>query len=102
MKISVIGGAFVPLEICSAPSVFSAYWGADNNIYLGSRYGYGIRRVSAGGGEPKPITTLDSDNNEIAHDSPVLLPDGISLLYTVIKREFPEECLIVVQNIFIK
>jgi serine/threonine protein kinase len=99
MKISILSAKFVPLEICNAKAVFSAFWGSDDNIYIGSRSGYGIRRVSAEGGVPASITTIDRENNEITHDSPVLLPDGNTLLYTVMKEEFPEECLIVVQNL---
>ncbi len=99
MKIPLSGGKPVPLEICSATSVFSAHWGSDDNIYFGSRLGFGIRRVSARGGEPENITTTDSDNNEIAHDSPVLLPDGNTLLYAIRKKEGHEESLIVAHDL---
>ncbi len=99
MKIPILSGKSVPLEICSATWVFSAHWGEDDSIFLGSSSGSGIRRVSAGGGEPEEITSLDSEEHEIAHDSPVLLPDGNTLLFAVRKEEGPEEGLIVAQNL---
>jgi len=99
MKIPILGGKSVPLEICSAKSVFSAYWGENDAIFFGSRYGYGIRRVFGRGGEPEAVTELDRDKNEIAHDSPVLLPDGNTLLYAVINEKGYEESLIVAQNL---
>lgn len=100
MKIPILDGKSIPLEICSAPSVFSAYWGDDDTILFGSRgFGYGIRRVSARGGEPEAITVPEIDKDEISHDSPILLPDGQTILYVVIKKEGYEESLIVAQDL---
>jgi len=100
MKIPILSGKSVPLQICSAPSVFSAYWGGDDTIIFGSRdKGYGIRRVSAGGGEPEALTEPEIDKNEIAHDSPILLPDGRTLLFVVRMEGGLEESLIVAQDL---
>ena len=100
MKIPISGAKSVPLEICSASNVFSAYWGSNDTIFFGSRsYGYGIRGVSARGGEPEAITVPEIDKDEISHDSPILLPDGQTILYVVIKKEGFKESLIVARDL---
>ena len=40
-----------------------------------------IFRISAGGGEPKPVTTLDNSRQETQHRWPSFLPDGRHFLY---------------------
>ncbi len=80
-KSSVFGGAAV--AICDAGGQpRGLWWGSDNNIYFGHISSV-IYRVSADGGKPVPVTSLDSASGEISHRFPELLPDGKSVLYTI-------------------
>ncbi|HLB00745.1 MAG TPA: protein kinase, partial [Bacteroidota bacterium] len=80
-KASVFGGAAVNVcDVGGQPR--GLWWGTDGYIYFGhiSSVIYG---VSASGGVPEPVTTLDSSAGEISHRFPALLPDGKSVLYTI-------------------
>ena len=54
-------------------------WNEDGVIVFGSRTR--IMQVSAGGGTPAPVTTVDEARGEIAHASPRFLPDGRHFIY---------------------
>ena len=43
----------------------------------------GLLRVSAGGGEPEPLQTVDPEMDSSNHTWPSFLPDGKALLTTV-------------------
>jgi hypothetical protein len=59
-----------------------ATWNRGGTILFAS-FGPGnpIRRVSASGGAPSPVTTLNADNGETQHWFPFFLPDGRHFLY---------------------
>ncbi len=78
-KIDITGGP--PQTIVDNPvsSALGGSWNKDNVILFGSVRG--IMRVSAAGGSPTPVTSLDSSRNEIAHIEPTFLPDGKHFLY---------------------
>jgi serine/threonine-protein kinase len=78
-KISVTGSAAVTL--CDAPNERGAWWGGDGTIVFQPRGAGGaiLQRVSAGGGAPQPLMTLD--DGETTQRWPQVLPDG-SILYT--------------------
>jgi serine/threonine protein kinase/Tol biopolymer transport system component len=76
-KIDLSGGPAQTL--CDALAVFGGFWTADNRILFG---GLGpMQQVSAEGGMPTPLTTLDHSRNEFAHGYPSILPDGHHFLY---------------------
>jgi eukaryotic-like serine/threonine-protein kinase len=77
-KVSTKGGP--PLTLCDA-FASSASWGADDTIVIGDASG--LLRVSAAGGEPQAITTLDSSKGEIGHDWPEILPGGKAVIFTL-------------------
>ena len=54
-------------------------WNEDGVIVFGGRTR--IMQVSAGGGTPAPVTTVDEARGEIAHASPRFLPDGRHFIY---------------------
>ena len=60
-------------------------WNRDGVILVGSQSGQegtgGIVRISARGGQPAPVTTVDKDGQETNHDFPYFLPDGKHFLY---------------------
>ena len=66
--------------LCDVPgNNYSGAWGPDGTILFGSSETRGIRRISAQGGTPTPVTTLDS--SETWHIWPRFLPDGRRFLY---------------------
>ena len=75
-RIAVAGG--VAVTICRAESPFGMSWSGDT-IVFGQR-GKGIVRVSAAGGIPEPLVTVNGD--EIAH-GPQMLPGGDAVLFTL-------------------
>ena len=78
-KIGISGGQVQTL--CDiARNAVGGSWNKDGVIIFGQSPG-GIMRVSASGGPPSPLTTLDSSRGEINHDLPSFLPDGRHFLY---------------------
>ena len=77
-KISVTGGA--PITLCEAGNPYGASWGVDDTILFGQREA-GILRVSANGGTPEVLISMDADKNEWGH-GPQMLPDE-TVLFTL-------------------
>jgi serine/threonine-protein kinase len=82
MKVPIDGGP--PVSLCDAGRAFGASWGPNDTIVFGQQTG-GILQVSAGGGAPEAITTLAE--GEWSHRLPHILPDGESILFTVMKGD---------------
>jgi serine/threonine-protein kinase len=75
-RIAVTGGAAV--TICPADSPFGVSWDTEGIIFgQGSK---GIMRVSANGGEPQLLVSVEGQ--ELAH-GPQMLPDGETVLFTL-------------------
>jgi Tol biopolymer transport system component len=81
-RIAVAGGdADV---VCPIKSSRGGSWNRDGVILIAPVPNGCIYRVPAGGGEPAPVTTLDSTRAETAHRFPQFLPDGKHFLYTAL------------------
>jgi WD40 repeat protein len=78
-KISVEGGAVVPLGEVFAQGFSGADWSEDGNIYFG-QIGRGLTRISSNGGPPMAVTELG--NGETAHAHPQILPGGKAVLFS--------------------
>ena len=77
-KVSIIGGP--PVTLTDSPSqIMGASWGADDQIVFGTT-GNGLLRVSGGGGEPEPLTTVDTDERE-AHIWPSIIPGRDAVVF---------------------
>jgi serine/threonine-protein kinase len=76
-KIPVAGGAAVVL--CEATALWGASWAEDDTIVFGQTEG--IMRVSASGGTPALVATIDP-SKERAHN-PQVLPSGRWVLFSV-------------------
>jgi len=77
-KVAVSGGASVTIcDLYALP--FGASWTADGNILLGAGAS-GIQRVSAGGGTLETLVKVEP--NQVGQ-SPQLLPDGHTVLFTI-------------------
>jgi Tol biopolymer transport system component len=80
-KVPVAGGA--PQHIARAPNLAGAIWLTDDTIVYSPEWRDALFVVSAHGGEPRRLTTLNRQANEIEHIAPHVLPDGTHLLTTV-------------------
>ena len=80
-KVDVSGGP--PETVCDARVGGAAgaggTWNLQNVILFGQADG--LFRVSAAGGVPTPVTTLDPSRQETAHSFPQFLPDGRHFLF---------------------
>ena len=84
-KVSITGG--IPLTLCDSGGVAGASWGLDDTIVFSPSFGSGFMRVSAAGGEPQVLTTLDRARGEVSHRYPQFLPGGRALLFTIFTGE---------------
>jgi serine/threonine-protein kinase len=81
-RIPLEGGSPSPIARGYAVLVVGRDWAPDDYIYLPKNYLSGIYRVPASGGDLEPITVLAK--GEAAHWWPDVLPNGKTLLYTVL------------------
>ncbi len=81
-KIAVDG--ITPDVLCDAPDARGGDWSADGVILFAPDKGGPIARVSAKGGVPRPVTTVNTARGEIGHRYPQFLPDGKHFLYVAI------------------
>jgi serine/threonine-protein kinase len=80
-KISISGGT--PVTVCEAHSGYGASWGSDGTIIFSPTFTSGLFSVSSLGDNPKAITQLKSEEGELSHRWPEILPDGKSVLFTI-------------------
>ena len=90
-RIPLSGGP--PSIICDVPDGRGATWNRDGAIVFAPNLRAPLFRVAAIGGEPVPITSLDSSRTETAHLWPQFLPDGRHFLYLAWSDE-PENRMI--------
>lgn len=79
MRVRVEGGQ--PETICRTTIQSTPSWGEDGTLLFCPAFGHGISRVAASGGEPRPVTKLDTARRESVHSKPVFLPGGTRFLY---------------------
>ena len=82
-KLSVIraSGGAPPRDVCAAGEGAGASWGRNDIILFATSSRSGISAVAAGGGSPRPITSLDSSHRDVSHRYPQFLPDGRHFLF---------------------
>ena len=73
----------VVTALCNVAEARGGAWGGDGEIVFAPRIADGLYRISANGGKPVPVTTLDRSQREDAHRWPWFLPDGRHFLYYV-------------------
>ena len=87
LKRVAIGGG-VPVEIARGGQLPSAgSWDREGILY--SQVGLGILRVPSGGGKPSVVIPIDSGTGRA--DTPQMLPDGRTILYTLLDRTAADE-----------
>ena len=78
-KIETSGGP--PQIVCDATAGEGGTWNRDGDIVFAPDETSGLSRVSAAGGLPAPLTTLDAKTVHTSHRWPQFLPDGRHFLY---------------------
>jgi class 3 adenylate cyclase len=79
LKARIGGGE--PIPVATVNISFPMVWSEDSeSIIYTPRYRSGLLRVSANGGEPEVLTTLEEGEN--GHAFPVVLPGGKAIIYT--------------------
>ena len=82
-KTSLAGGS--PITLCDALSSGRSGDWFEDTIVFGATLpaGQALYRVSANGGEPEMLATVNSDEGEGAYTNPDFLPDGKDLLFNI-------------------
>src|SRR5260221_10761474 len=70
--------------VCDTTEGRGATWNASDVIVFAPNAQGRLMRVSANGGEPQPVTTLDAGRHQVAHRFPWFLPDGRHFLFTAL------------------
>ncbi|MFN7937502.1 MAG: protein kinase [Bryobacteraceae bacterium] len=78
-KVSIHGGS--PVVICPLRSLRGASWGDDGNIVFSPDQASPLMQVSANGGTPRQVTTLNDKNGERTHRYPFVLPGSKAALF---------------------
>ncbi len=81
-KVRVDSG--LPITLCDAQDPWGASWGPDDAILFTPDDHSGLSRVSASGGAPSVVTTLDATRGESSHRWPDILPGGKAALFTIL------------------
>ncbi len=71
-------------DLADASDEISGSWNSSGIIIFS--YKSAIYRVSAAGGEPAPVTHVDSSHGELRHLTPYFLPDGRRFLFFSTRR----------------
>jgi eukaryotic-like serine/threonine-protein kinase len=87
-RVDLSGGA--PRVLCDVTAGRGGAWGADNTIIFNAYNDGPLLRVSASGGAPVPLTTLDKTKGENSHRWPEFLPDGRRFLYLARTNELQD------------
>ena len=86
-KVALDGGPIT--KVCDVTSFSGASWGRNETIVYGSNSG-GLWLVPSGGGTKTSLTTLDKKTGEYGHWLPQFLPDGKTVLFTVVNHPLPD------------
>ncbi len=81
-KMPILGGPSVPIAR-EVSGLRGASWTPDDTIIFGTSAPDGLWTVSAAGGKPVPLTTLDPSQPTLNHMWPDVLPGGRAVLFTV-------------------
>ena len=80
-RVSIDGGDVV--TVCGgASNPRGGAWNIDGTIAFAPAPGSALVQVDANGGQPRPLTTLDSKRGEGAQHWPEFLPGGDAIIYT--------------------
>ncbi|HEX3744689.1 MAG TPA: protein kinase [Bryobacteraceae bacterium] len=95
-KVSAAAGPLV--AICDAADGRGGSWGKGDVILFAPTFASPLLRVSAKGGTPAAVTTLDQSGGETSHRFPWFLPDGRHFLFTI-RNASPEKTAVYVGDL---
>jgi len=96
-KLSLSGGE--PTTLCECPATVGLSWGSDGTIAFAGVTS-AIQLISSSGGEPREITKLDTELDEVSHRLPHFLPGSKAFLYTALRyKEFMDAAAIYVHSL---
>jgi serine/threonine protein kinase len=81
LKRASLQGGLSQLIASREPGGGDGDWNSEGVIVFSRGFKGPLYRVSASGGTPEPVTTLDSSRGEFAHRYPQFLPDGRRFIY---------------------
>jgi len=84
-----VGGGSPRVVTRVSPVLNGATWAPGDLIVYNAGAGTGLMVVSAEGGEPRPLTSVDSAAGEFDHRWPHALPDGRSVVFTIWNGSLP-------------
>jgi serine/threonine-protein kinase len=76
-------------KVCDVAGIYGASWGSNDNIVFARASG-GLWLVPSVGGTPQPVTKLDPKSGEYSHRLPQFLPDGKTVVFTVVDHYLPD------------
>ena len=79
-KISLAGGSPVSLATMPGNTYGRLSWGKEMIVF--GTVNTGLWKLPVNGGEPQPLTTLDTEKGEIRHGDVYFLPGGQTVLFT--------------------
>ena len=84
MKVPLEGGA--PVTLAEVADYGGLDWSRAGEIILGSGIDEGLQgllRINEAGGRLAPLTRIDTGRKELSHQSPRILADGTTVLFTI-------------------
>ncbi len=96
-KLSLQDG--IAQTLCPVESWAGGSWGADGHIIFSQSPRGPLYRVSASGGTPETITTVDSETGEQGHIWPHILPSGQAVLFTIRLKGSPDKSPVAIQSL---
>jgi serine/threonine-protein kinase len=81
-RVALDGSA--PVVICPAPGGVTAAWMRDDTIVFATNTSRVLQRVAASGGPIVALTSLDAGRGDTMHLLPQALPDGRTILFTIV------------------
>ena len=89
MRIDVAGGT--PLALCAAPEGKGGAWSPSGVLLFAPGPNGALSKVPERGGEPVPVTKVDTSRGDNSHRHPRFLPDGRHFLYVARSAASPAE-----------
>jgi eukaryotic-like serine/threonine-protein kinase len=83
LRVIRASGGAPPRDVCAAWDGGGGSWGRDGTIVFAQSSRSGISAVAAGGGTPRPVTSLDASQRDVSHRYPQFLPDGRHFVFVL-------------------